>query len=74
MRKKCPPICKNVAKFANVHNLPPKMLELVWYSISNIGSNYTQPKWFFCFRQLLENKIDTIEQGAFRDLDQMERL
>lgn len=30
--------------------------------------------WCFSFRQLMENKITTIERGAFQDLKELERL
>lgn len=30
--------------------------------------------WCFSFRQLMENKISTIERGAFQDLKELERL
>lgn len=36
--------------------------------------SYHRPLSVFPFRQLMENKITTIERGAFQDLKELERL
>lgn len=36
--------------------------------------SYHRPRSVFPFRQLMENKITTIERGAFQDLKELERL
>lgn len=41
---------------------------------SDIGAIETYIQKFLHFSQLMENKISTIERGAFQDLKELERL
>lgn len=50
--------------------LPPLMSFL--FLLSN--SHSLTLSWCFSLRQLMENKITTIERGAFQDLKELERL
>lgn len=49
-------------------------LKLVCSPFLSLSVFSYSPSWCSSFRQLMENKISTIERGAFQDLKELERL